>query len=97
MIATVCPYCGRTNDRHMDASNRGAMPKRGDFSFCWNCRRFAAYEDGLDGLVCRALTADETELSTTDPYFLTVTEAAKIVMSPTRAVRLIGEAIAEQN
>ncbi|WP_448167699.1 hypothetical protein [Burkholderia ambifaria] len=75
MLKTFCPYCGKMNEEHMNASDKSGhlgytaanqfiVPEEGDVSICIGCGQFAVFTH--DGAL-RKPNDDEVEVFSQDP------------------------------
>lgn len=79
---SVCPYCGKKNDRAApvgDESARGAVPKAGSVSICIGCAEVSVWENDFIGLRLRKPSVEEREVLDGDPRIVEVQRAMRTV------------------
>jgi hypothetical protein len=81
-IETFCPWCGKRNDIHHQVDSPG-VPKPGDVSLCWACRRTSVYGH-LGGL--RRPTDDEQREIDADPRIQRALRTMAVAVDPDDAV-----------
>jgi hypothetical protein len=79
---TRCPWCGKRNDIHSNVDSPG-VPKRGDVSLCWGCRRASVYDHF--GAVRRPTDEEQREIDA-DPGVQRALLAMANALDPAAAV-----------
>jgi hypothetical protein len=47
-LETICPYCGRRNELHAEATGPdGRAPKPGDVTICWGCVGVCIFDENM--------------------------------------------------
>lgn len=81
-IETFCPWCGKRNDTDFKADSPG-VPKPGDVSLCWGCRRVSVYDHM--GTVRRPTDEEQQEIDA-DPRVRRAQGLMAVAIDPLDAV-----------